>query len=125
MVNKKQIASGVAKFVQNDLIPDIDHEQLKFVLTIAKKSMRENPNMLDSFLDNSMIATVMKKDGDMYDIEGFANAMRNTIAESAEYPITIPRIPLLMNESQTVNITSADIDKIYSYIIGEELPNNV
>ena len=123
MVSKKQIANGVAKFITNDLIPDLEGEKLRFVLMVAKKSMRDNPSMLDAFLDNPMIATVMKKDGDMYDIEGFTNVMRNSIAESSEYPITIPKIPLLMNENQTVKITSADIDKLYSYIVGETANN--
>lgn len=123
MVSKKQIANGVAKFVNNDLIPDItDDEKLKFVLNVAKKSMRENPSMLDSFLENPMIASVMKKDGDMYDVESFATAMRNTLAETESYPITVPKVPLIMSEGRIIKITAQDVDKLWNYIIGEQKP---
>ena len=120
MVSKKQIANGVAKFISNDLIPDLS-EDMKFVMTIARKSIKENPFMLDVFLDNPMIASAMKKDGDMYDIDGFSTAMKNTLSEMVSYPITITKIPLLMNEDKTIKITADDIDRLYNYIVGEEI----
>lgn len=120
MVSKKQIANGVAKFITNDLIPDLS-EELKFVMSIARKSIKENPCMLDPFLDNPMIASAMKKDGDMYDIDGFSTAMKNTLSEMMSYPITITKIPLLMNEDKAIKITADDIEKLYNYIVGEEI----
>ena len=44
MYTKKELAEGIGKFINNDLIPSVDNERLRFVLCICKKAMYENPD---------------------------------------------------------------------------------
>ena len=115
MASKKQIVNSIAKFIINDLIPDIDDKQLKFLLCIARKSMKENPNMLDSFLHNSMISSaIVESDGD-YDIETFASTLKEVLGDSY-YPLIIPKVPLLSANDKILRITAEDVDKIIMYL---------
>ena len=114
MYTKKELAEGIGKFINNDLIPSVDNERLRFVLCICKKAMYENPDMLDAFFESPLIASVTKngEDEDMYDISVLAKSMKSVLSEYESYPIVIPKIPIFAPDRNVVRITSADIDKI-------------
>lgn len=122
MYTKKELAEGIGKFINNDLIPSVDNERLRFVLCICKKAMYENPDMLDAFFESPLIASVTKngEDEDMYDISVLAKSMKSVLSEYESYPIVIPKIPIFAPDRNVVRITSADIDKIIAYMSPEE-----
>jgi hypothetical protein len=122
MYTKKELAEGIGKFINNDLIPSVDNERLRFVLCICKKAMYENPDMLDAFFESPLIASVTKngEDEDMYDISVLAKSMKSVLSEYESYPIVIPKIPVFAPDRNVVRITSADIDKIIAYMSPEE-----
>ena len=116
MYSKKEIADAVAKFITNDLMNDIDDRHLKFTLCMAKKALKENPELLDGFLDSPIVASVIKEEQGMYDVEVFARTMRNVLSEYDSYTIHIPKIPMFAPNDNVLKITASDVDKILSYL---------
>ena len=116
MVTKKQIAEAVAKFITNDLVQGIDDKQLKFVLCLTKQSLLENPDVLDMFMDNPMIESVIYEEEGMYEVKDFVSMLKKVLDEYSSYPISVPKVPLLLSHEKIIRINSADIDKIVSYL---------
>ena len=116
MYTKKQIADALVKFIHNDLINDIEDKHSKFSLCMAKKALRENPDILDHFLESPVVSSVIKEQDGMYDIDVFAKTLKNVLNEYDSYSITIPKIPMFAPKDCVIKITSADVDKIISYL---------
>lgn len=120
MYTKKEIADAVVKFITNDLMADIDDKHLKFTLCMAKKALHDEPDLVDHFFESPLVASVVKSDGDEYDIDSLTRTMRNVLSGYDSYPIMIPRIPMFAPKDNIVRITAADIDKILGYLPHEE-----
>ena len=116
MYSKKEIADAVAKFITNDLMNDIDDKHLKFTLCMAKKALKENPELLDGFLHSPIVGSVIKQEEGMYDIDSFARTMKNVLSEYDSYSISIPKIPMFAPKDNVLKITASDVDKIVSYL---------
>ena len=119
MYTKKQIADALAKFIHNDLINDIDDRHLKFSLTMAKKALRENPDLLDHFLASPIVSSVVKEQDGMYDVDVFAKTLKNVLNEYESYSVIIPKIPVFAPKDSVLKITSADVDKIIGYLAAD------
>ena len=115
MVSKKQIADAIVKFINTDLMNEIDDRQLRFTLCMAKKALHENPDLIDSFFDSPIVSSVVKEEDGMYDVDLFARTMKNVLNDYDSYSITIPKIPMFAPKDNVIKITSADVDKIISY----------
>lgn len=115
MYTKKKIADSIVKFINNDVMSDIENSHLKFSLCLAKKALTANPEIMNEFLSNPLIANVIKEENGEYDITGFMKMLKNIIGEYESYSITIPEIPMFAPRSY-VKITVEDIDKIMSYL---------
>lgn len=116
MVTKKSLANALAKFISNDLTQGIDDRQMKLVLCMVKENLLENPNMLDAFLSNPMIKTVIQEEDGCYDISGFVAMLKKVLEEYGSYPISIPKVPLLLPHEKLMRINLSDIEKITDYL---------
>lgn len=116
MYSKKEMSDALIKFITNDLMNDIDDRHLKFTLCMAKKAMKENPDLLDGFLDSPIVSSVIKEQDGMYDIDSFAKTMKNVLSEYDSYTIMIPKIPMFAPKDNVLKITAADVDKILMYL---------
>ena len=116
MYSKKEIADAIVKFVNTDLMSDIDDSHLKFALCMSKKALHENPDILDSFLDSPIVASVIKEEDGMYDVDSFARTMKNVLSEYDSYTIEIPKIPMFAPKESHLKITASDIDKLLGYL---------
>ena len=116
MYSKKVIADAIVKFINNDILNDIDNQHSKFALCMAKKALHENPDLLDGFFDNPIVSSVVKESDDMYDIDLFARTVKNVLSEYDNYTIHIPKIPIFASKDSVMNITATDVDKIISYM---------
>ena len=116
MHTKKEIADALIKFINNDLMGDIEDKHLKFSLCMAKKSLKENPDLLDHFLESPMVASVVKEQDGMYELETFAKTLKNVLNDYDSYSITIPKIPMFAPKESVIKITAEDVDKIISYM---------
>lgn len=119
MVNKKQLVNGVVKFIEADLIPQIGDRNTKFVLAMAKDSLKENNDLADDFLHSPMVSTLIKEEDGEYDISHFSTILKNVLTEYQSFPVTIPKIPLFSPVEKVLKITAEDIDKLMKYILGE------
>ena len=119
MVSKKTLVQGVIKFIENDLIPQIGDRNTKFVLSIAKDSLKEDYDMVDSFLHSPMISTLIKESDGMYDILQFSSILKSVLSDSQSFPITIPKIPLFSPNEKVLKITAEDVDKLMKYMSSE------
>lgn len=115
MFSKKNIAEAIIRFI-NDLIQGIDDSQMKFVLCITKQNLSENPDVLDEFIENPLIESVIHEENELYDIKDFASMLKKIIEEYGSYPIIVPKIPLLLPHERVIRINSSDIDKIFGYL---------
>lgn len=121
MVTKKQIAHGLVKFIENDLIPNVGDRNMKFVLAMAKDSLKENNDLVIHFLHSPMISTLITESDGEYDISQFSSILKSVLEEYQTYPVTIPKIPLFSPTEKTIKITADDVDKLLKYVA---LPEN-
>ena len=119
-VSKKRIVDGVIKFVDDSLIPQIYDGQVRFVLSMIKDTMKKKPNMIDTFLDNSIISSSISENDGMYEIGHFVDTMRGILEECESYPITIPKVPLLSPDEKIVRINANDFEKLVNAIWSDE-----
>ena len=115
MYTKKQIADALIKFIQMDLIESGIDSHSKFSLCMAKKALRENPDLLDHFFDSPIVASVVKEEGESYDLDVLIKTIKGVFADDS-YSIVLPKIPMFAPKDCIIKVDSADIDKIVSYI---------
>lgn len=119
MVSRKLIVNAVSKFITTDLIQGIDDTQVKFALSLVKQNLIDNPSVIDNIFENTFISSVIHEENGMYDIDDFVMILKKVLSEYDSYPITIPKIPLILQSEKTIRIEINDIDKIMSYINSE------
>ena len=118
-VNKKQLVTGVVKFIENDLIPNIGDRNMKFVLAMAKDSLKENCDLADSFLRSPMVSSLVNEEDGDYDLTHLSSIMKSVLSEYQSFPVTIPKIPLFSPTEKTLKISVDDVDKLMKYIMPE------
>ena len=116
MYTKKELADSLVKFINNDLMNDIEDKHLKFSLCIAKKALHENPDVLDTFLDSPIISSVIKEVDGEYNIDSFVRTLKSVLSEYGSYSVVIPKIPMFSPTDSELKITAEDIDKILLYL---------
>lgn len=120
MISKKQLINGVVKFIETELIPQIGDRNTKFVLSMAKDSLREDNDLADSFLHSPMVSTLVKEENGEYDVSHFSTILKNVLSEYQSFPVTIPKIPLFSPTEKVLKITAEDVDKLMKYITPNE-----
>lgn len=116
MLSKKIISNAVAKFIENDLAKDIDDVQVKFALFLIKENLLDNSDILITFFENPLVSSVVTEENGQYDIKELSIILKKILNEYGAYPITLPRIPLILPCEKVIQIESCDIDKIMNYI---------
>lgn len=119
MISKKKLVNGVVKFIENDLIPYVGDRNTKFVLAMAKDSLKENNELADSFLESPMVSTLVTEEDGEYDISHLSSIMKSVLSEYESFPVTIPKIPLFSPSEKVLKITAEDIEKLLKYIQSE------
>ena len=120
MISKKKLVNAVVRFIDNDLIPYVGDRNTKFVLAMAKDSLKENNDLADVFLHSPMVSTLVKEEDGEYDISQLSSIMKSVLSEYDSLPITVPKIPLFSPVEKVLKITSDDIEKLIKYIQSDE-----
>ena len=93
-VTKEQIAKGVAKFIQEDMIPHISDSGMQLILGVTAGAVETRPNILDKLLSNEMLEAVAKS-GNNYDLSLIKNVAASAIEKYGKLSITIPGIKFI------------------------------
>ena len=120
MVSKKQLVNGVVKFIDNDLIPNVGDRNMKFVLAMAKDSLKENCDLADSFLQSPMVASLVSEEDGEYELAQLSSIMKNVLSEYQSFPVTIPKIPLFSPTEKVLKISAEDVDKLMKYMVNND-----
>ena len=116
-VTKTQIAKGVARFIQDDMIPHVNDSGMQLVLGIAAGAIDSKPQVLDSLLENEMLAAVSKS-GEYYDLNVLKNAATSAIDKYGKLTITIPGIKFISPHEKTLQFSSEDVRRLVERIEG-------
>lgn len=120
MITKKELLTGAIKFVKNEVIPHISDKSLRIVLSGALYAIDAKPVIVDAFLDNPIVATVLQGENGMYDVETIFTVLDTLAKEYGGIPITIPPIKFVTATETTLTFYLGDIAKLKEYVLGEE-----
>ena len=119
MITKDQLVNGVAKFIATELIPQVGDRNTKFVLAMAKDSLKENGDLAEDFLHSPMVSSLIKEEDGEYDVSHLFSILKSVLTEYNSFPVTIPKIPLFSPTEKVLKITAEDVDKLMKYIVPE------
>jgi len=119
MISKEQLVNAVVKFIAADLIPQVGDRNTKFVLAMAKDSLKGNSDLADDFLHSPMVSSLIKEEDGMVDISNFSSILKSVLSEYQSFPVTIPKIPLFSPTEKVLKITAEDVDKLMKYVVPE------
>lgn len=119
MITKEQLVNGVAKFIATELIPQVGDRNTKFVLAMAKDSLKENGDLAEDFLHSPMVSSLIKEEDGEYDVSHLFSILKSVLTEYNSFPVTIPKIPLFSPTEKVLKITAEDVDKLMKYIVPE------
>ena len=119
MYTKKEIADAVCKFIANDLMDGTEDAGTRFSLCMAKRTLHDNPGIVDSFLGNPMVSGLVRESGGEYEIDTLAKTLRNVLNGYESYPVAVPGVPLFSPKGGKVWITAQDVDKVLGYLTVE------
>lgn len=120
MVTKKELLTGVVKFVKNEVIPHIGDRSLKMVVSAGLYAIDAKPDIVDSFFSNPLIATILQVEDGKYDTELVFKVLDDLVAEYGGIPITIPPIKFITTTENTLTFRSGDIARLKEYVLKEE-----
>ena len=120
MINKKQMANGVADFLGDSLIPSMSDRQMRTVLSLARTAVKKDCNLLDSFLCNPLISAVMPDEEGLYDVKGFIDVLKRSFDDDGYIAIVVPKIPFFMQDDKILRLTLDDIDDLMKAVFPEE-----
>ena len=116
-VTKEQIAKGVAKFIQDDMIPHISDSGMQLILGVTAGAVETRPNILDKLLSNEMLEAVAKS-GNNYDLSLIKNVAASAIEKYGKLSITIPGIKFISPGEKVLQFGSEDVRRLVERIEG-------
>lgn len=116
-VTKDQIAKGLARFIQDDVIPNISDSGMQLVMGIAAGAIDTKPQILDKILENEMLSALAKS-GEKYDLSVLKTAATNAINKYGTLSITIPGIKFISPNEKEIQFNSDDIKRLVDRIEG-------
>ena len=120
MVTKKELLTGVVKFVKNEVIPNIGDRSLKMVISAGLYAVDAKPDIVESFFSNPLAATILQVEDGKYDTELVFKVLDNLVGEYGGIPITIPPIKFVTATENTLTFHEGDIAKLKEYVLKEE-----
>ena len=123
MVTKKELLTGVVKFVKNEVIPHISDRGLKMVMSAALYAVDAKPDIADAFFTSPLVATILQADDGKYDVELVFKVLDNLVGEYGGIPVTIPPIKFITATEHTLTFYGGDVSKLKEYIEKEEQNN--
>lgn len=119
MVTKKKLLTAIIKFVKNEVIPHISEKPLKMVLSAAIYTVDSKPDIIDSFLNNPVVAAILQGDSGEYDTTLIFGVLDSLVTEYGGIPVTIPPIKFITSTETTLTFYAADVEILKAYVTKE------
>ena len=110
-VTRNQIVSGLAGYIQQEIMPKMDDDRaLKILFSVAVNAIKANDKLIDKYLSNDIVRALIDDDGSgNYDIERLMDWIRSSVEEYGAFPIAVPPIPLISPREITLRLSAPDI----------------
>ena len=111
-VTNLQIVHGVTEYIQSDILPNLANGRgLQIIVSIGANAIAANHKIANVLFDNAMFKALIDEDeSGTYDISGLADAMKKSIEQYGNFPVSIPAIPLISPTEITLKLTADDVD---------------
>ena len=120
MVTKKELLTGVIKFVKNEVIPHISEKSLRIVLSGALYAIDAKPAIADPFFDNSIASAILQGENGIYDVDPVFTILDRLAHDYGGIPVNIPPIKFITATETTLTFYQGDIKTLKEYVLGEE-----
>lgn len=115
---KKQIVTGVTKYAKKEIIDKITDKPLKMIIAAAVSALELNPALVDNIFSNDILAGIVHKDGDQYDLGDALRIAEKTLDDYGDFPVVIPAIKFISPEEKELTFSASDVRKLKNYIVG-------
>jgi hypothetical protein len=89
------------------------------VLSAALYTVDSKPDIIDPFLNNPVVAAILKGDNDEYDTTLIFSVLDSLITEYGGITVTIPPIKFITSTETTLTFYSGDVEKLKWYVMEE------
>lgn len=117
MISKTQLTNGIANYIKAEIIPHTPDAGTKAMMGLLATTLVRNPNLVDIALSNPIVSAMIPHDGDMWDVQGIADSLGESIREYGNLRVTIPKIPLLVPNEQVMSFSADDVSKLMGYLM--------
>ena len=117
MVTKKELLTGVIRYVKNEVIPHVSDRGLKMVLSAILYAVDAKPDILDPFLNNTIVSAILQSEnGLMYDTTVIFDVLGNLAKEYGGIPIVIPPVKFITATETMLTFKEGDIEELKKYV---------
>ena len=116
MVTKNELLSAVIKYIKAEVIPHIEDRPTQMVLSAALYAVNAKPAIVDPFLNNPIVSSILQGENGLYDTETIIKVLNDLVEEYGGIPVKIPPIKFLTSTENTLTFRSGDIEKLAEYI---------
>ena len=116
MVTKKELLTGVIRYVKNEVIPHVSDRSLKMVLSAVLYAVDAKPDILDPFLNNTIVSTILQSENGMYDTTVIFDVLGNLAKEYGGIPIVIPPVKFITATETMLTFKEGDIEELKKYV---------
>ena len=86
------------------------------VLSAALYAVNAKPAIVDPFLNNPIVSSILQGENGLYDTETIIKVLNDLVEEYGGIPVKIPPIKFLTSTENTLTFRSGDIEKLAEYI---------
>ena len=117
MVTKKELLTGVIRYVKNEVIPHVSDRSLKMVLSAVLYAVDAKPDIVDPFLNNAIVSAILQSEnGLMYDTTVIFDVLGNLAKEYGGIPIVIPPVKFITATETMLTFKEGDIEELKKYV---------
>lgn len=117
MVTKKELLTGVIRYVKNEVIPHVSDRGLKMVLSAILYAVDAKPDIVDPFLNNAIVSAILQSEnGLMYDTTVIFDVLGNLAKEYGGIPIVIPPVKFITATETMLTFKEGDIEELKKYV---------
>ena len=121
MITKKQLLTGVIKFIRAEVIPHVaDRDRsLKIVMSAALYAVDAKPDVVEPFFSNPIVSAILQGENGEYDTSVIFAVLDKVVQEYGGIPVTIPPIKFVTATETTLTFYAGDVDTLKNYLVKE------